>query len=272
MAAAVVAVFFLTKSKKNVDEDTTAPDTTVQTYLIDGLVPYYKNVPVSPYDNTLFKKQENGRIIYDDKNVKSSAGIDVSHFQGDIDFNKVKNDGIDFVFVRLGYRGYGQTGILGKDDKALENVKKAKAAGLKVGAYFYSQAISEAEAKEEADYAVQILEGEKLDYPLVFDWENDSEVGMRTDNVTKDELTLYTKAFCNEIEALGYKPMIYMNRKEGYMRFDLAKLTDYPIWFAQLSGDYPDFYYDFDIWQYTTTGKVDGIEGNVDLDLCFLDY
>ena len=194
-------------------------------------------------------------------------GLDVSEYQGDIDWDRVYEAGYDFVFIRLGYRGYS-VGDIFPDDRALENLAGAKAAGLDVGAYFYAQAISPAEAAEEAQWCLDLLAGESLDLPLVYDWE---WVGpnARTGAMNKATLTECAKTFCAAIETAGYTPMIYFNNHVSRDLLDLKALEQYPFWLAQYK-DQMDYPYQVDFWQYTESGKVPGIEGDVDIDLMFI--
>lgn len=252
-------------------ETTTRPEITTQ--FMNGEVPFYSDVPASSYPKESFNKNEDGRVVYADKTVQYATGIDVSSHQGEIDWKKVKNDGIDFAVVRIGFRGYGAAGNICEDDMAEKNIRGAAAAGLKVGVYFYSQATTVSEAEDEADFVLNIIKHYSIDYPVVFDWENDPAVGgMRTDNVTGNELTEFAVAFCEKIKAEGYTPGVYFNLNDAYMRYDLSKIKNYPFWYAQYEGDSPTFYYQYDIWQYSATGTVDGIKGKVDLNIAFSDY
>ncbi len=193
-----------------------------------------------------------------------AIGIDVSKYQGQVDWHQVKAAGVEFVLVRLGYRSYG-SGTLNTDPMAAENLAGARAAGLQVGAYFYSQATTVAEAEEEAAWALEILGDFQLDLPLSFDWEIES----RTENVDVDTATACALAFCRAIEAAGHRPMIYFNSYQARERLDLAALVEYPWWLAMYSRD-GDFPCRFDLWQYTQTGSVPGIEGNVDINVMIL--
>lgn len=195
---------------------------------------------------------------------ESRLGIDVSAHQGVIDWQKVADAGVEFVFVRLGYRGY-MNETIHEDTHARANLQQAKAAGLQVGAYFFSQAVSEAEAAEEARFALQILDGFALDLPLVFDWEYVSDTA-RTAGVTKDELMRYTKRFCDTVEKAGYRPMIYFNRNLAQSHLELTELTAYPFWLAMYT-DQMTYPHRVDFWQYSDSGRVPGIETNVDLNI-----
>lgn len=198
---------------------------------------------------------------------ESILGIDVSRYQGKINWEKVKEAGIEFVMIRIGFRGYGSSGQLNEDPWAQENYKGAKKAGLKVGAYFFSQAISEEEAIEEARYAMEITDGWELDMPLVYDWECLAD-DYRTVGVNARQLTDYTKAFCDTVEEAGYDPMIYFNPNQSKKQMHLEELTEYGFWLAMYS-DEMDYPYKVDMWQYTNKGSVPGISGNVDINLFF---
>lgn len=243
--------------------------TTEQTTLfMNGEVPYYPDIPASAYPDENFT-MENGRIVYNDKTVGYTTGIDVSSFQGDIDWNAVADDGIDFAIIRVGLRGYGTSGNIYEDDNARRNLKNAAAAGLNVGVYFYSQAISTEEALEEAEFVLDIIKDYKIDAPVVFDWENEPGIGMRTDNLDGNTLTDCAVVFCERIKQACYIPAVYFNLTDAYVRYNLDKIKDYVFWYAQHKGEAPKFYYAYSIWQYSDSGEVDGIKGNVDLNICF---
>lgn len=235
-------------------------------------IPALEGVPVSRYKDENFRTDENGYMqYYEDGELCSYTGIDVSGHNGDIDWEKVKASGVDFVMLRIGGRGYGSDGVLYDDTYFRSNLKGAKAAGLSVGAYFFSQAITPEEAREEALYSVALLQGEELDYPLAFDWEIIDAEEARTDNISPDTLTECARAFCDTVKEAGYIPCLYTGTTLAYYKYDLAQLSDIDIWYA-FYNDSPDMYYNYMIWQYSCTGKVDGIEGDVDLNLCFKNY
>ena len=194
-------------------------------------------------------------------------GLDVSEYQGDIDWEQVYHAGFDFAFVRIGYRGYS-VGEIFSDDRARENLAGARAAGLQVGVYFYSQAISPEEAAEEAKWCLDFLAGESLDLPLVYDWE---WVGpnARTGGMDKATLTECAKTFCTAVQNAGCQPMIYFNNHVSRDLLDLEEVAEFPFWLAQYK-DQMDYPYQVDFWQYTESGSVPGIEGDVDIDLMFL--
>ena len=198
---------------------------------------------------------------------ESVLGIDVSSFQGEIDWQAVADAGIDFVMIRVGGRGYGAEGVLYTDEQAQANYSGAKAAGLQVGGYFFSQAVSVEEAIEEAAYALRQIKDWELDMPLVFDWEYLGEQA-RTADVDKRTLTDCTLAFCKTVALAGYEPMIYFNPNQSDNHIYLEELTDYRGWLAMYTQQmtYP---YRVDMWQYTNAGSVPGIEGPVDINLYF---
>lgn len=229
-----------------------------------------EGVAVNKLDNNGFTADDKLKYYSQNGKPASTEGIDVSSYSGDIDWQAVKNYGIDFVMVRIGGRGYGSDGNMYADERAAEYLKDAKSAGLKVGGYFFSQAINTEEAIAEAEYADEIIGDIKLDYPLAYDWEIIKDDDARTDNVTAAEATACAKAFCSRAKQLGYKPMIYSPSRELYFKYDLTQLADYDIWYCEYS-DTPNFYYEFSMWQYSCTATVDGIEANVDLNICFTD-
>ena len=197
---------------------------------------------------------------------KMSYGIDVSKHNGKIDFKKVKKAGFDFVFVRIAYRGYGKAGNLKEDEMYKTNLKNAKEAGLKVGAYVFSQAIDEKEAVEEAKFAINLLKGYELDLPLVFDPETIKGSIARTDDVDGSQFTKNAIAFSEEIKKAGMKPAIYSNLVWEDYYYDLSKLKDCEIWYADYSK-LPQTPYDFKYWQFSEIGIVDGVKGEVDLNV-----
>ncbi len=212
--------------------------------------------------------RDGGRMIYEDGVYTSRMGIDVSHYQGEIDWNKVKDSGISFVFLRIGYRGYGTEGKLCSDERFEENLQGAQDVGLDVGVYFFSQAVNEDEALEEADFVINRLKGTELQLPVVYDPERIQDVQARTDDVTGEQFTRNTIVFCDAVENAGYTPMIYSNMVWEAFEYDLTQLSDLPIWYADYEA-VPQTPYRFSFWQYSESGSVNGIEGNVDLNLEF---
>lgn len=161
------------------------------------------------------------------------------------------------------------TGVLFEDKQFQNNMKGATKAGLDVGVYFFSQAIAVDEAIEEANFVLELIKDYKVTGPVVFDWENITYDTARTDKVDRATLTHVANAFCQTVEDAGYQPMIYFTPYLGYLRYDLEGVTQYPFWLAHYNP-YPGFRYDFQMWQYTDAGAVDGVEGKVDLNLWLL--
>lgn len=221
--------------------------------------------PFHDYDLAAFVRQGE-RVNYEAEGYTCRQGIDVSAYQGNIDWEKVKADGVDFAFVRLGFRGYGEAGNICLDNKFHRNIQKARDAGVDVGVYFFSQAISEEEAVEEAEFVLQQLEGYELQLPVVYDPESIIGDDSRTDGVSGEQFTRNSLAFCSTMEEAGYEVMIYSNMKWQAFELDLARLAEYPIWYADYEP-LPQTPYDFIVWQYSESGSVEGIDGAVDLDL-----
>ena len=231
-----------------------------------------ENVPRNTYDfSKLHTDEKTGFKTYEDEEngVTSRIGIDVSEFQGeDIDWKQVRESGIEFVIIRLGYRAYGETGELVLDDMFDRNMQGALDAGLDVGVYFFSQAITPGEAVEEAEFVLEHVRGYEIDGPIVYDTEEIKGDTARTDNNTRQEFTNYCKVFCDTIEQAGYDPMIYANMKWMAFTLDMEQLADYDFWYADYH-DVPQCPYDYEIWQYSETGAVPGINANVDLNVWF---
>lgn len=229
-----------------------------------------QNAYVSPYDWDAGLTRTGDRLAYTENGVaKSQVGVDVSEHQGAIDWNAVAADGIDFAFVRAGNRGYTEGGLFA-DANFVENVDGAEAAGLDVGAYFFSQATSVEEAQEEADFVLALLDGRPLALPVVFDHESVSDAQGRANRVDSATLTAAALAFCQRIEEAGYTATIYGN-KGDIARYNRGALGDRRIWFAEYDVAKPSARFDFAVWQYTNAGSVAGISTPVDLNLRMTD-
>ena len=224
-----------------------------------------RNIRPNPYDPFLFKHSK-GFLAYDDPDFNTCSGIDVSSHQGGIDWRQVKEAGVEFAFVRIGYRGYGPEGTLVEDEYALNNIDAAHEAGLLVGGYFFSQAVNEEEAKEEASFAMSILAGRDLELPLAFDAEHIRNDSARTDTVTGEQFTKNAEAFCEAVRSGGYEPMIYSNLLWEAFVYNMASLSKYPFWYADYEA-IPQTPYAFLFWQYSESGSVPGVDGNVDMDI-----
>lgn len=227
------------------------------------------DVPVNGYDQKAFGRDENGYMTYEKEGMETVLGVDVSVHQGEIDWQKVADAGMEFAMIRVGYRGYGSEGKMMPDANFEANIQGALDAGLKVGVYYFSQAITEEEARQEAEYVLEQIKDYDVTYPVVFDWERQNYSGSRTQKVPDVEnMGNLANTFCQTIQEAGYEPMVYFYQFQAYNYYDLSQIMAYPFWVAQYT-DTPTFYYDFDMWQYSSTGRVPGIQGNVDLDIRF---
>lgn len=191
------------------------------------------------------------------------TGIDVSSHQGNINWQKVRDAGVQFVIIRLAYRGYGEKGTLVTDEMAQKNYEGAKKAGLLVGGYIFSQALNEEEAVEEADRVLEITADWDLDLPVAFDWEF-LHFDARTDSMDQSTITDCALAFCQRLEDNGVKPMLYTGVRMTTL--DMQRVQDYPMWLA-LYSDTMSYPYWMSFWQYSCTGTVPGIAGDVDLNI-----
>lgn len=221
--------------------------------------------PENPYGPVDFDlNEETNEITLNSGNA--IKGIDVSVWQGDIDWQKVKDSGVEFVIIRVGGRGTSE-GSMYDDKRCQEYYKGAKKAGLKVGAYVFAQSVTVEEAVEEANFVLDKVKDWEVDMPLVYDWEYVDE-DARTAYMDSRTLTDMAIAFCDTILQAGYQPMIYFGRSQSVDLLKLEELTEYPFWLAMYSPimDYP---YKIQMWQYTEQGKVPGITGNVDMNLWF---
>ena len=242
----------ISASKEPYVDDTLPPPTTEET-----LPP----PPANPY-NPLDFYFEDGYMTCGAG--ESTLGIDVSVWQGNIDWQQVRQAGVEFAMIRVGYRGSNE-GTLEIDTMAQANYQGARDAGIKVGAYIFSQAITPVEAVEEAEFLLEQTKDWEIEMPLVFDWEIVSEEG-RNARINSETLTQSVIAFCQRIEQAGHEPMVYFSKNHSRDRINLRELVDYQFWLAMYDPvmDYP---YRVDMWQYTDQGTVPGIQGYVDLNL-----
>ncbi len=216
----------------------------------------------------ILKKDRMG--YYEGQKLTSFFGIDISKYNGKVDFAKLKEDNVDFVMIRLGARGYGSGQIL-LDENFEANIMGANEAGIDVGVYFFSQAITVEEAAEEAAFVVQNLVNRKVAYPIVFDMEYINNDTARIDSLKKDAKTAIANTFLTNIQTAGYTPMLYGTKEWLIEQIDLTQLMGYDIWLSQQS-DLPDYPYKYQMWQYSLKGGVAGIEGDVDMNISFVDY
>lgn len=219
----------------------------------------------NPYDRYDFQYNRNNFLLL--QNVDSSPGIDVSAYQGNIDWKAVASSGVEFAIIRLGYRGYG-SGKLVEDEYAQQNLTGAKDAGLKVGAYFFSQALNIQETDEEIQFMLQILGEHYLDMPIILDWEipGTDSTPPRTAGMDARTLTDIQLHFCQVMEQRGYQPMVYFNWHQSENLYYLSELEGAPFWLA-LYQDRMTYPWKVEMWQYSDKGSVPGINGYVDLNV-----
>lgn len=227
-------------------------------------------LPANPYDFTGLVCQSGIMKYYEDGKKVSHFGVDISKYQDYVDFGKLKKAGVEYVMIRVGARGYG-TGQLVMDEYFLDNCKRATDAGLDIGLYFFSQAISEEEAVEEANMVLESIGDYEVNYPIAFDMEYIKNDESRIDLLTKTQKTDIAKKFMDTIKEAGYVPMLYGSKEWLLKQVDISKLTAYDIWLSQ-NEDIPDYPYHFTMWQYDTQAMIDGIAGYADLNISFIDY
>lgn len=215
------------------------------------------------YQRPLMKYYENNTRV-------SYAGVDISKTQDYVDFFELRRAGIDFVMLRLGQRGYS-SGEITLDEYFMDNLKRASEAGLDVGVYFFSQAVTVEEAEEEAQFVIDTLSENKIQYPVVFAMDSIPNEVSRIDSLDKMERTNIALAFMDKIRENGYFSMIYGDKEWLIQKLSLGSMIGYDVWLSQ-EKDIPDYPYQFVMWQYTTHGSVAGIAGDANLNICFIDY
>lgn len=250
---------------KNKDDNTPEILRFVDVYGEEYQVEINPNVLKHEYDNSGYTR-DGQNLLYEDEKYTSRQGIDVSHHQGHIDWEKVADQGIEFAILRIGYRGYGEEGKIKADTRFSEYIKGAKEAGLDVGVYFFAQAVNEEEAIEEADFVLSMLEEVDIMLPVVYDPESILDDDARTDDVSGEQFTKNTIAFCNRVKEAGYDPMVYANMLWEAYELDLSQLEGIPIWYADYEP-LPQTPYHFEYLQYSNEGIVQGVSGVCDLDI-----
>lgn len=234
------------------------------------LVPVREDMAKHNYKPENFEKDENGIMAYYENGIKLTlTGIDVSKWQYDINWDKVAKAGIDYAIIRLGFRGTASAGKTAIDPYYVQNIEGALKAGLKVGVYYFTQARTVEEAVEEANIVIENLKGYDVTFPVVYDTEYTADG--RANALSNAERTACAKAFCDTILAAGYTPVIYANTNWSVLNLNMEELQGYDFWYAYY-GEELRYPYEFTMWQYSDTGKVDGISGDVDLNISFVDY
>ncbi len=229
-----------------------------------------KHLDMHSYDFANLVSQSGLMRYFEVGEETSFVGVDISKYQDHVDFNKLKKAGVDFCMIRVGARGYG-TGQLILDENFQDNIKRATDAGLEIGVYFFSQAITQDEVMEEANMVLEYIADYDVTYPVAFDMEYIDNDTARVEQLSKKEKTEIAKTFMDTIKAAGYTPILYGKKEWLIKKLDLTELEDYDVWLSQYE-DIPDYPYKFTMWQYTNQGTVDGISGKVDLNISFIDY
>ncbi|MBR0148844.1 MAG: glycoside hydrolase family 25 protein [Lachnospiraceae bacterium] len=237
-----------------------------------------ENIPRNTYSSDFFRQEGNELQYYSSGRKVSSYGIDVSKYQGKIDWEKVAASGIDFAMIRMGVRGYS-TGAVVFDERFEENIKGANDNGIDVGIYFYSQAKDQQEAVEEANYAVAAAAAHKVSYPIVFYSEEITGEPGRTEGLDPEQLSGIAKRFCDTVNGYGYRSMIGASKHRLSKDMSPGLLDGYDVWLVDAAhlkegeqltmSEYP---YRYTMWQYSSNGRIDGIDDAVDLDISFVDY
>ncbi|MCM1272289.1 MAG: glycoside hydrolase family 25 protein [Clostridium sp.] len=244
-------------------------------YIIVGTPPdcqFYKivtEIPRNDFVNENFYIDADDEMYYHDNegNRQSYIVIDVSEFQPEVDWEQVKSTGVKGVMIRVGYRGYG-SGALVEDSMFQTYVESALDAGLKAGVYFYTQGISYEEGVEEARFVLNAIRTYNITYPIAIDTEAIYADDARTNDLDITSRTDVVVGFCETVKEAGYTPMVYTNRNWLVQCLDLTRLGDYKIWYAHYTNQ-PDLPYQYTGWQYTDSGHVNGVSGNVDMNVWF---
>ena len=259
--------------KDEEDEKDEEEETRIQVKHADGTkewVDINEDISRNKYDLSKLTYQKPFMNYYEDGKLVSKCGVDISANQGDVDFGKLKSAGCDFVMLKVGARGYSSGNIV-SDENFQDNLKAAKKAGLDIGVYFCSQAVSKAEAREEADELLDAISGSSVKYPVAFVMETVDDDMARIEALDMADRTQVAKAFMDRVEDAGYKPMIYGDKEWLLTMVDMENLQDYDVWFAQ-DSDEPEYPYEFGMWQYDSDASVKGISGDATMIMSFKDY
>lgn len=235
-------------------------------------IPYY-DIPTANYKPDSFTERK-GVVSY--AGGESAVGINVSQKSGAIDWAQVAESGVEYAMIRVGYREYGRGRIIA-DESFEANIKGAVEADLPVGVYFYSKAVTDAEAEEEATFVLESIRGYNITYPVAFYWSYDYKddgtlnESSRTKQCNGDQVTGFIDTFCKKVKAAGFNASFYCDKTMGYEKLDLSRLAGYDMWYTE-SRSAPSFYYNYTIWQYTKEATVPGIENTVPINLALKKY
>ena len=267
LAALVAALVIGLLSKKEPEDPHKG-----QVYIYDGFdwiwMTPLEGVPANELTEESFSSND-GRIEYTGTDYDVLRGVDVSEHQLDIDWKQVAASGVDYAYIRVGWRGYTEGGLF-EDAYFERNIQGALDAGLHVGVYMVSHAVTVQEAIEEADFVLERIGKYNVTLPVVFDWEKIEAAEARSHGLTMELRTDCARAFCETVKSAGYVPCVYFNRNLGYYGYDLTRLTDYEFWFSLPESGFPNFYYACDMWQYSFTETVPGIAEPTDMNLWFI--
>ena len=267
LAALVAALVIGLLSKKEPEDPHKG-----QVYIYDGFdwiwMTPLEGVPANELTEESFSSND-GRIEYTGTDYDVLRGVDVSEHQLDIDWKQVAASGVDYAYIRVGWRGYTEGGLF-EDAYFERNIQGALDAGLHVGVYMFSQAVTVQEAIEEADFVLERIGKYNVTLPVVFDWEKIEAAEARSHGLTVELRTDCARAFCETVKSAGFVPCVYFNRNLGYYGYDLTRLTDYEFWFSLPESGFPNFYYACDMWQYSFTETVPGIAEPTDMNLWFI--
>lgn len=235
-------------------------------------IPYY-DIPVCSYSLQDFQENK-GVVTYAGG---AQVGINVNEQKGDIDWQAVADSGVDFAMIRVGYREKTK-GRIAPDAKFEDNIQGATEAGLPVGVYFYSKAVTDAEADEEAVFVLEQIRLYSITYPVVIYWEYDRKKDSgevdeksRTVRCNGDQVTGFLQTFCKKVKSTGRTAAFYADKDMAYKSLDLSRLWEYDLWYAEAKPA-PSFYYDYELWQYTKEGEVPGIGETVPVTLSLQKY
>lgn len=255
------------------DEEDTNHDTQTLITRADGTeewVDLKEELARNQYSKSRFVYKNPIMSYYLNGKEASWCGVDICSKQGVVDFKKLKKAGCDFVMIKVGGRGYS-SGEIVLDEKLKDNMTGAKNAGLDIGVYFFSQAITEDEVEEEVETLLEAIKDYSVKYPVVIQMQEIEGDIARVDSLDMDSRTELTKLFLSEVEDAGYKPMLYGNKEWLVTKIDLEALAEYDVWLSQ-EADTPDYPYEYNMWQYEKTGKISGISVETGLNICFVDY
>lgn len=228
---------------------------------------------LSTYNPDNFRIDNGFMAYFNDEGEKiSHLGCDLSYHNKYVNWDELAGSGCEFVMLRCGFRGYSEGG-LAKDEKFDQYAQEAQRVGLKLGVYFFTQAVTVEEAEEEAEYVLDLIKDYDISYPVAFDTEyiDDEDARTNTTEISDELRSDICRAFCEKIKENGYYPMIYASENWMRRQMELESLTDYDFWAPQYLEE-NDFLFDFTIWQYTDHGSIPGVRGDVDLDISMVDY